>query len=67
MTTATTNGGAAPAPAEEPPVLNARFHGLRTMPNIEDTPAASSPQSGMVVLAKMVAPVSFSRIAGGES
>src|SRR5476649_124079 len=58
---------AAAPPLVEPPVLNDRFHGLRVTPWAVLTPAANMPKSGIVVLAKMMAPASLRLVAGGES
>src|SRR5260370_40438680 len=57
----------APAPADEPPVFHANPHGLRVMPCNELMPDAIRPQSGIVVLANTVEPVSRRSLAGGES
>src|SRR5437899_1740530 len=56
----------APAPLEEPPVFQVKPHGLRVTPWSELMPEAIRPQSGMVVLAKIGAPLSMSASAGGD-
>ena len=57
----------APAPALDPPGLASVRQGLRTIPNAELTPDASSPKSGITVLASVTAPASSRRAAGGAS
>jgi len=58
---------AAAAPELEPPVLQAVFQGLRVMPWKLDSPEDNMPKSGTVVLARMIAPASRIRAAGGAS
>ena len=57
----------APAPELEPAGLRARFHGLRVMPCRLETPEASMPKSGIVVLPSSTQPASRRRAAGGAS
>src|ERR1700730_10079863 len=57
----------APAPELEPAVLRDKFHGLRVMPCRLETPDASMPKSGIVVLPSRTQPASRSRAAGGAS
>ena len=58
---------AAPAPADEPPVVSAGSHGERVMPCSDETPDESIPQSGIVVDPTMTAPASRNRSTTGES
>jgi hypothetical protein len=58
---------AAAAPALDPPGFHAGFHGLRVVAFRLETPDDSIPKSGMVVLAKMMAPASLRRAAAGAS
>src|SRR5205823_14439856 len=58
---------AAPAPALEPPVVNAGFHGLRVMPVSGLSPSAFQPNSGEVVLPTQTAPASRRRRTKGAS
>src|SRR5690606_39717715 len=58
---------AAPAPEEEPAGLRFVFQGLRVTPCRLETPEASMPKSGMVVLPRKTQPASRSRATGGAS
>ncbi len=57
----------APAPAEEPPVVLSRFHGLRVMPVSGLSLDALQPNSVVVVLPMIAAPCAFTRSEAGES
>src|ERR1700675_4411313 len=57
----------APAPELEPAVLRKGCHGLRVMPCRLETPDASMPKSGIVVLPRRTQPASRSRAVGGAS
>ena len=57
----------APAPAEEPPVVLSRFHGLRVTPVSGLSLEALQPNSVVVVLPMIAAPCAFTRSAAGES
>src|SRR5262249_10601495 len=52
---------AAAAPALEPPVVIAVFHGLRAMPVSGLSPSAFQPNSGLVVLPSMTPPAAWRR------
>src|SRR5881275_1390635 len=58
---------AAAAPALLPPGVRSGFHGLRVMPVNGLSPIAFQPNSGVVVLPRMIAPVSRSRAVAGAS
>ena len=58
---------AAPAPALEPPVFIARFHGLCVSPVSGQPLSAFQPNSGVVVLPTRIPPASFRRRTNGAS
>jgi hypothetical protein len=57
----------APAPAEEPPVVLPRFHGLRVSPVSGLLLESLQPNSVVVVLPMIAAPCAFTRSEAGES
>src|SRR5262245_52663044 len=58
---------AAPAPALDPPVVIAVFQGCRVAPVRGQSPSPFQPNSGVVVLPRMIAPASRSRRTNGAS
>src|SRR5262245_50216832 len=57
----------APAPELEPAEFRATFQGLRVIPCRLETPDASMPKSGIVVLPSSTQPASRTRAVGGAS
>src|SRR5437762_9357262 len=58
---------AAPAPALEPPVVIAVFHGLRVLPVSGLSPVPFQPNSGVAVLPSITPPAARSRVTNGAS
>src|SRR5262249_57659175 len=58
---------AAAEPPEDPAGLNAGFHGLRVAPKTGLTVFAPVPNSGVLVLARMIAPAALSRFTTSAS
>src|SRR5580704_5204751 len=58
---------AAPAPEDDPPVVNTGFQGLRVMPCSGQSPGDFQPNSVVVVLPTMIAPAAFRPSTAGAS
>jgi hypothetical protein len=58
---------AAPAPALEPPVVIATFHGLRVLPVSGLSPIPFHPNSGVAVFPSITPPASRRRVTNGAS
>jgi hypothetical protein len=62
-----TAAAAAAAPPDEPPVVRSKSQGLRVTPHKSPWQTALWPNSDVVVLPRMTAPASRSRLTHGES